>query len=380
MLAIDTSDYMRNGDYYPTRLLASQDAANILVGSKMQSNPENTIGFLCMGGASCVMKETLTSDVDRVMATMTRLPVGGRLHFTNALLIASLALSYRSNPRAEKRIVAFVGSPILEDEKAMEKLAKKLRKDDVAVDIISFGGIEANDAILTKFIDGVNKQDNSRLLSVPRGAAIVDMLYSSPILIGNEAAAQQQAGGGGAESGDGGFGGGGGGGGGFSGHAFGVDPNVDPELAMVLRMSAEEERRRLEVAAGGGGAATTSSSIAESAPPTSSTATVVEPVRTALPVPPTDREMTEEEELAYVIAMSMQESAPPAGSSTQAEAETAPAPTTADPATATFDPAFDAALQDPDFLAQLEAELQGGNADDTEKKDDEKKDDAEKEE
>ena len=375
MLAIDTSDYMRNGDYYPTRLLAAQDAANILVGSKMQSNPENTIGFLCMGGASCVMKETLTGDVDRVMATMTRLPIGGKLHFANALMIASLALSYRSNPRAEKRIVAFVGSPILEDEKVLEKLAKKLRKDEVAVDIVSFGGIDGNDAILEKFMDAVNKQDNSRLLTVPRGSAIVDQLYSSAILIGNEAAAQQAAGGQGDHGGAPGVGGGFGG-----GFEFGVDPNIDPELAMVLRMSAEEERRRQEAAAGGGNVTTSSATAetSESAPTTSAApVTRVEPVRTALPFqPPTDRPMTEEEEIELAIALSMQEAAGPT-SSTQAEAP----PTTNDapPPQATFDPAFDAALQDPDFLAQLEAELQGGVAEPKDKKEDDKNKDGDAE-
>ena len=48
-----------------------------------------------------------------------------------------------------------------------------------------------------------------------------------------------------------GYGGGGGGGeegaaaGGGGGYEFGVDPNLDPELALALRVSLEEERARL---------------------------------------------------------------------------------------------------------------------------------------
>ncbi len=51
-------------------------------------------------------------------------------------------------------------------------------------------------------------------------------------------------GGGGAAAGAGG-GGGGGGGDGFADFG-GVDPNMDPELAMALRVSMEEERARQE--------------------------------------------------------------------------------------------------------------------------------------
>jgi len=35
----------------------------------------------------------------------------------------------------------------------------------------------------------------------------------------------------------------------MSGYDFGVDPNIDPELALALRVSMEEERARQEAAA-----------------------------------------------------------------------------------------------------------------------------------
>lgn len=41
--SLDNSEWMRNGDYIPTRMEAQHDAANLLCGSKTQANPESTV-------------------------------------------------------------------------------------------------------------------------------------------------------------------------------------------------------------------------------------------------------------------------------------------------------------------------------------------------
>lgn len=41
--SLDNSEWMRNGDYIPTRMEAQHDAANLLCGSKTNSNPESTV-------------------------------------------------------------------------------------------------------------------------------------------------------------------------------------------------------------------------------------------------------------------------------------------------------------------------------------------------
>ena len=46
--SVDNSDFMRNGDFTPTRLHAQQDAVNIVCLSKTRSNPENNVGLLVM--------------------------------------------------------------------------------------------------------------------------------------------------------------------------------------------------------------------------------------------------------------------------------------------------------------------------------------------
>lgn len=57
--SLDNSEWMRNGDYIPSRLEAQHDAANLLCGTKTQSNPESTVGVLTMAGKRCVLVELI---------------------------------------------------------------------------------------------------------------------------------------------------------------------------------------------------------------------------------------------------------------------------------------------------------------------------------
>lgn len=48
IFSVDNSDYMRNGDFLPTRLQAQQDAVNLVCHSKTRSNPENNVGLITL--------------------------------------------------------------------------------------------------------------------------------------------------------------------------------------------------------------------------------------------------------------------------------------------------------------------------------------------
>lgn len=50
-----------------------------------------------------------------------------------------LALKHRQGKNHKMRIVAFIGSPVRLDEKEIIKLAKRLKKEKVNVDVVSFG-------------------------------------------------------------------------------------------------------------------------------------------------------------------------------------------------------------------------------------------------
>ena len=47
-ISVDNSEYMRNGDFIPSRLQAQQDAVNMVCHSKTRSNPESNVGLLTL--------------------------------------------------------------------------------------------------------------------------------------------------------------------------------------------------------------------------------------------------------------------------------------------------------------------------------------------
>jgi len=254
MILLDNSEFMRNGDYLPTRLDAQSDAANMIVNQKTQSNPESTVGVISMSSTGPIAGAELlvspTDDLGKILGALHKVPLCGKtvvgkdaVDVAASVQVATLALKHRRNKNGSQRIVLFVGSPLTgADTKALVKAGKQLKKNNVFIDIIVLGEVEENEPKLRELVDAANgtSADNERnchLVTIPAGVLPSDVLISSPILAGD----------GGASMGGGAASGGGGGGDGFA--EFGVDPNMDPELAMVLRVSMEEERARQERAA-----------------------------------------------------------------------------------------------------------------------------------
>eukprot|EP01121_Diplochlamys_sp_Union-15-3_P001749 TRINITY_DN11522_c0_g1_i1.p1 TRINITY_DN11522_c0_g1~~TRINITY_DN11522_c0_g1_i1.p1 ORF type:complete len:376 (+),score=106.68 TRINITY_DN11522_c0_g1_i1:97-1224(+) len=220
IICVDNSEWMRNGDFTPSRFESLKDAVNLVTGSKTQANAQSAVGLITIAGNTPSVLCTLTSDPAKILAVLHKVKLEGQnSNFAAALQVAQLALKHRSNKQQEQRIIVFVGSPIQSSSKELEQLGLRLKKNKVAVDVINFG--EENREKLEAFNKAVNNDDNSHLLCLIPGGTVTDMLISSPII-----------------NSDGGTGTGGG------GFEFGVDPNVDPELAMVLRLSMEEEERR----------------------------------------------------------------------------------------------------------------------------------------
>ncbi|EIE26476.1 hypothetical protein COCSUDRAFT_11974 [Coccomyxa subellipsoidea C-169] len=242
VVCIDNSEWTRNGDYAPTRFQAQADAVNLLAGAKTEANPENTVGVLTMAGKSPRVLVTPTPDLGKILNSMQNLDIEGQANLSSAVQIAQLALKHRQNKNQRQRIVIFIGSPIAEDKDKLVKVAKKLKKNNVAVDVVAFGSEETNGEKLESFIAAVNSGDNSHLITVPAGTILSDMLFGSPIFqIDGGAGYGAAPGGEGAAGGD--------------AFEFGVDPNMDPELAMALRVSMQEERARQEAATAAAAAA-----------------------------------------------------------------------------------------------------------------------------
>ncbi|KAI4817589.1 hypothetical protein KUCAC02_010974 [Chaenocephalus aceratus] len=92
----------------------------------------------------------------------------------------------RKKPQDEDH--CFVGSPVEDNEKELVKLAKRLKKEKVNVDIINFGEEELNTEKLTAFINTLNGKEGtgSPLVTVPPGPSLADALLSSPSWPGKE--------------------------------------------------------------------------------------------------------------------------------------------------------------------------------------------------
>lgn len=69
IFSVDNSDYMRNGDFVPTRLQAQQDAVNLVCHSKTRSNPENNVGLLAFTTYVFVALYTRCSVIDAIFAS-----------------------------------------------------------------------------------------------------------------------------------------------------------------------------------------------------------------------------------------------------------------------------------------------------------------------
>ncbi|XDG10448.1 hypothetical protein ABKA04_010063 [Annulohypoxylon sp. FPYF3050] len=233
MIVVDNSESSRNGDYQPSRFDAQADAINIMFESITQSNPESSVGLMSMGGKGPEVLSTLTTERGKLLDGLhrTKKKISGSSHLATGLQIASLALKHRQNKSQRQRIIAFVCSPVADDEKKLVSLAKKMKKGNIDIDFVLFGDLDDDDVQkkLEAFNNAVKTNDNSHLVVIPpSGKLLSDQLITTPILLGEGAA----GGSAGMAEGGGDFG------------DFDFDPSADPELALALRMSMEEENAR----------------------------------------------------------------------------------------------------------------------------------------
>jgi 26S proteasome regulatory subunit N10 len=215
-------------------------------------------------------------------------------------------LKHRQSKNHKPRIVLFIASPIVVDTAELTKLAKKLKKEKVNVDIVNFGEEEANNAVLTEFIGTLGSL--SHLVSVAAPGNLSDALFSSTMFQDEDGSTLPA-----------GFG---------PGFQYGMED--DPELAMALRISMEESRLKQEadatkqksgettmdtdVGGGGGQLGSTEDDLLQQALALSLTQ---QDDTSSVSRPRDLSSMTEEEQLHYALQMSMAASATSGSISTE---------------------------------------------------------------
>lgn len=140
------------------------------------------------------------------------------------------------NKSQRQRIIVFVGHPISNGtEEDFEDLGMRLKKNNVAIDVINFANpdnIGRLQAMVDMANDGSDDSSTSHFFDVPMGCnSITELLITSPILAmepepmaagGDPAAAGGEV---------------------DPLIAMGINPDLDPELAMAIRMSLEEAKQ-----------------------------------------------------------------------------------------------------------------------------------------
>lgn len=111
----------------------------------------------------------------------------GDAQLLNSLKIAQLSLKHRMNKSQKQRIIAFVGHPIRESLATCQELGQRLKRNNVAIDIINFANPE-NIQKLEALVNAANNSNNSHFMDVPLGISMItDLLFTSPILAGDDA-------------------------------------------------------------------------------------------------------------------------------------------------------------------------------------------------
>ena len=74
---MDNSEYMRNGDFAPTRFEAQYDAVSMLFTAKTNANPESTVGFLTMAGRNVEVVASPTGEQAKLLSALHGLSLSG---------------------------------------------------------------------------------------------------------------------------------------------------------------------------------------------------------------------------------------------------------------------------------------------------------------
>lgn len=109
------------------------------------------------------MRVSPTEEAGKILAAFAGISISGKSDIGTAVQIAQLALKHRKNKNGGQRIIVFVGGPVFDTVEKLQKIGKQLKKNNVAVDVISMGEMEENSEKLLEFVNATNSNDNRYL-------------------------------------------------------------------------------------------------------------------------------------------------------------------------------------------------------------------------
>ena len=181
IIFIDNSETSINGDFYPNRLDAQKIAAERLIQFFFRRSQNTQIGIGTLADESFGIVASLTTNDNKLERSIANIKRGGIMHLVHGIRCGFLALHHCDPEVRNKRMIVFIGSEHdMTDLKISSQLSQHANKEDVAVDIVTFGDEVNNKNILEDFISKIHEKSN--FVSAKSNSAILsDLVLSSPI-------------------------------------------------------------------------------------------------------------------------------------------------------------------------------------------------------
>lgn len=165
-----------------TKMIKNQyEGLRTYVVTKIQSNPENTVGVISMGDDFFGVLASHTRDYTKILYYAKDFACfGGAMQLGSALHMAFVSLC-RSAPM-KRRVVVFAGGDLTRPMEVLVRIGYGAKMESIALDVVQFGS-DDKDARLEAMVAAANNDDNSHFLHVPPGSSISDILLSDPTFV-----------------------------------------------------------------------------------------------------------------------------------------------------------------------------------------------------
>jgi 26S proteasome regulatory subunit N10 len=101
-----------------------------------------------------------TENIGKILASFAAIKSEGAPELSTSVSIAQLALRHRKNKNGGQRIIIFIGSPVLAEERELKKMGSLLKKNNIAVDVVVMGEHDQVQDKMAELVNAANTNDN----------------------------------------------------------------------------------------------------------------------------------------------------------------------------------------------------------------------------